>query len=136
MKTTLDLVDLVYEVLKTSSLKSSITGKVYEYQRPVNSNVEDVVINSLPITNDQLQEAIVNVNVFVPNLEVEETGDISRQVPNITRLKTLAGLAVQNLTDGISGDYTWDVQQQTLMEDDESKQHFINIRIQFFVSNI
>jgi hypothetical protein len=136
MKTTLDLVDVVYGVLKVSSLKGSISGKVYEYQRPVNSNVEDVVINSLPITNQQLQQAIVNVNVFVPNLAVEETGDISRQVPDVTRLKTLAGLAVQELTDGISGDYTWDVQQQTLIQEEESGQHFINIRIQFFVSNI
>jgi hypothetical protein len=135
MKTTLDLVGIVYDVIKNSSLKTAINGKIYKFKRPVNSNAEDVVINSLPVTNEQLQTAIVNVNVFVQNVEAVTSEGIN-EFPDVVRLQTLATLAVSALTDGINGVYTWDVQQQTVIQDDESDQHYINIRLQFFVSNI
>jgi hypothetical protein len=135
MKTTLDTDDVLYDLLKNSSLKSAITGKVYKRQRPVNSNLEDVVINSLPITNEQLQQCVSNVNVFVPNEKIT-VGETVDSVANEARLKQLVALAVTVLTDGINGQFTWDIQQQTLIKDDESESHYINIRIQFFVSNI
>jgi hypothetical protein len=135
MKTTIDTDDVLYDLLKNSSLKSAITGKVYKRQRPVNSNLEDVVINSLPITNEQLQQCVSNVNVFVPNEKIT-VGETVDSVANEARLKQLVALAVTVLTDGINGQFTWDIQQQTLIKDDESESHYINIRIQFFVSNI
>lgn len=135
MKTTLDLVSVVYDQLKSSSLKSAISGNVYKFKRPVNSDSEDVVINSLPITNEQLQTAVVNVNVFVPNVPVMSGGSESG-FPDLVRLQALAAIAISELKDRISGDYTWDVQQMTVIEDEESGQYFANIRLQFFVSNI
>jgi hypothetical protein len=135
MKTTLDLVDVVYNELKSGPLKSAISGGVYKYTRPLNSSLEDVVINSLPVTNQQLQQAIVNVNVFVPNADIS-LGGAQQKMADHVRLKALAALAVDELKDGISGDYTWDVQQQTVIQDDESDSYYINIRLQFYVSNI
>lgn len=135
MKTTLDLVDVVYNELKSGPTKSAINGGVYKYTRPVNSSLEDVVINSLPVTGEQLQQAIVNVNVFVPNQDVS-IDEVQQKTANHVRLKALAALAVTELTDGISGDYTWGVQQQTVIEDDESDSYYVNIRLQFYVSNI
>lgn len=135
MKTTFDTDDVLFDVLKTSSLKNEISGKVYKRQRPVNSNLEDVVINSLPITNEQLQQCISNVNIFAPDIEIAVDGVVDK-VADLVRLKELADLAVSDLTDSISGDFTWDIQQQTLIKDDESSSHYVNIRIQFFVSNI
>jgi hypothetical protein len=135
MKTTIDTDNVLYELLKNSSLKSAITGKVYKRQRPVNSVLEDVVINSLPISNEQLQQCVSNVNVFVPDIQIVTDG-VFDKVADEVRLSELSILAVQILTDGISGDFTWDIQQQTLIKDDESDSHYINIRINFFVSNI
>jgi hypothetical protein len=135
MKTTLDLVDVVYNELKSGPLKSAINGGVYKYTRPLNSSLEDVVINSLPVTNQQLQQAIVNVNVFVPNADISLGGSQQKMADHV-RLKALGALAVDELKDGISGDYTWDVQQQTVIQDDESDSYYINIRLQFYVSNI
>ncbi len=135
MKTTLDLVDVIYTELKVGLLKDAITGIVKKNSRPVNSNKEDAIINSLPITSEQLQEAIVNVNVFVPNLNVSLSG-VQNKIADHSRLKALGRLAVDELTDGISGDYTWDVQQQTVIEDNESDSHYVNIRVQFYISNI
>lgn len=134
MKTTLDTTNVLFDVLKNSSLKDAISGNVYKIKRPVNSNVEDVVINSLPITNEQLQRSVSNVNVFVPDIKV--SSDAVDKMPDFVRLGVLANLAVSSLTDGISGDYIWDIQQQNVIEDDESDQHYVNIRIEFFISNI
>lgn len=135
MKTTLDLVDVLYNLLKTGALRDAISGKVYKMNRPINSDLEDVVINSLPITSDQLQEAVANVNIFVPDALISVNGQQTK-VPNHTRLKQLARIAVDMLEEGISGDYYWEVQQQTVIQDDESEQHFVNIRTEFFISNI
>ena len=135
MKTTLDLVDVVWQLLNSSSLKGEITGGVYKLKRPLNSAKEDVVVNSLPVSNEQLQTAIVNVNVFVIDLEVGIEGE-KNTMPDIARLKQLAAMTVDILQDGIDGDYTWDVQQQTVIEDEGNDQHFVNIRLEFFISNI
>ena len=135
MKTTLDLVDVVWQLLNSSSLKGEITGGVYKLKRPLNSAKEDVVVNSLPVSNEQLQTAIVNVNVFVIDLEVGIEGEKNTML-DIARLKQLAAMTVDILQDGIDGDYTWDVQQQTVIEDEGNDQHFVNIRLEFFISNI
>jgi len=135
MKTGFDTDNVLYDVLKISSLKSAIAGNVYKRLRPVNSVLEDVVINSLPITNQQLQTCISNVNIFVPDKQITVNGVVTK-VPNEERLEELTVMAVQILADGIKGDFTWDIQQQAFIQDDESDSHYSNIRIEFFVSNI
>jgi hypothetical protein len=135
MKTGFDTDNVLYDVLKISSLKSAITGNVYKRQRPVDSNLEDVVINSLPITNQQLQTCVSNVNIFVPDVKVTVNGVVTN-VPNEERLEDLTVMAIQVVADGIKGDFTWDIQQHALIQDNESDSHYSNIRIEFFVSNI
>lgn len=135
MKTTLDTVDLIWNHLNSSSLNQVLTGNIYKKKRPQNSTQEDIVINSLPVSNEQLQQAIVNVNIFVPDVEHSINGS-QEKMANWARLKGLAFLAVEDLKDGRSGDYTWDIQQQQDIEDEESGQHFINIRVQFYIANI
>lgn len=134
MKTTFDFVDILYEFLKTSSLKDSITGKVYKYERPVDSVKEDIVINSLPVTTGQLQTAILNLNIFVPDIIVSVSG-VQTGYANNARMKVLTGIAFEEL-DEWTEDYNFNVQQQTLIKDNESSSHFINIRLEFYSINI
>jgi hypothetical protein len=142
MKSTLNLINVLYQVLAGSSLKGAITGKIYKMRRPVNSDKEDVVINSLALTSDQLQRAVLNVNIFVKDIEFDEidpdTGErVTSQYPDLERLEYLASLVLPILEEGISGDYVWSVQQQATFQDEEAaNQHYLNIRVDFFVSNI
>lgn len=136
MKTTLDLVDIIWDRLNSSPLKASITGKLYKHRRPVNSQSEDVVINSLPVNNEQLQQAVANVNVHVPNLELQVNGAVDRSQPDHTRLKSLAALAIESLQEVWEDDYTYDVQQQLLIEDPEAGDHYVNIRLEFYNINL
>lgn len=140
MKTTLDLVDITWKHINASPLKEAISGGVYKFKRPTNSEAEDVVINSLPITNGQLQQAVVNVNVFVPNKVQSIGGYQDDEQPDTKRLKLLAELATSDLVDvwepEDSYGVNYDVQQQTVIQDDDSKQYYINIRLQFYSVNI
>lgn len=138
MITTLDIVDILWSDINSSSLKTALAagGGVYKHLRPANSQKEDVVINSLPVNNRQLQEAIANVNVFVPDKSVQ-INSVQTKVPDHTRLDTLAASAVSVLAEKYSsGDWHYEVQQQSLFRDEESNSHFINIRIEFFNINI
>ena len=47
MISTLDIMDDVFSVLYGSEIGTTITGDIYKQQRPIDSETEDVVINSL-----------------------------------------------------------------------------------------
>lgn len=138
MITTLDIVDILWTKINASALKTALGsgGGVYKHQRPLNSAKEDVVINSLPVNNAQLQQAIANVNVYVPDKTINQNGAQSK-VPDHVRLDALAAIAVQVLKEEYSADaYHYELQQQSLIPDEASNSHFINIRIEFFNINI
>ena len=130
MKTTLDVVDILYNRLLVGGIVS-VSGGIYKQTRPIGSTVEDVVVNSLPITNTQLQQCIANVNVFVPDKKVTVNG-IGDNMADTARLNTLAKIIINLLDDVWTDDYHFWVQQQTLLNDEESKQHYLNIRIEFY----
>lgn len=134
MKTTFDITDILYRHLNDSSLKTEINGVICK-KRPVDSTAEDVVINALPINNLDLQTAIVNVNIHVPNIDVDINGRQDNTQPDFARLKFLADMAVDILSNRWIDDYSFDVQQQSGPVEDVHD-HFVNIRVEFISENI
>lgn len=125
---------MVYQHIQSSPLASAITGRVEKGARPLNSEEEDICINSLPLTSGQLQKCIVNVNVFVPDIVVDsEEGN--ETVANYARLEELETLAL-NVLDNVYNGYWFDVQQAVIYSDNESKSHYLNIRIDFKITNL
>lgn len=135
MKTTLDIEDILWSFLKNSSLKTAISGGIYKRKRPSASEKEDVVINCLPVNNLQLQSAVANVNIHVPN-KVQNISGIQDPMPDHARLKALGNEAVSLLVDQWDSDYNFDVQQQNVFEDEDGKSHYVNIRLDFYSINI
>lgn len=135
MKTTENIIQVLFDKLTNSSLNSAITGDVYKRQRPVGSTLEDVVINCLPVNAEQLQTAIANVNVHVQDLIISENGAQAR-VPNHARLTALSALAVADLKENWTADLNYSIQQQAVIQDSDSESHYINIRIEFFIENL
>lgn len=134
MKTTLDVVDAIFNALKGSTLENVISGSIYKHRRVLNSKKEDVVINSLPINNEQLQQCVANVNIHVPDVTFKVDGNVEYQ-PDHTRLLELAAEAVQSL-EAWESDYHFDVQQQSIIQEESAKEHFINIRLNFYSINL
>jgi hypothetical protein len=139
-KTSLDVENILYSEVKNSLLitgPKKITGGLYKSKRPINSTKEDVVINSLPLNRKQLQEGLLNMNVYVPNLEVTQGGVIDKSLPDTARLTELAAIASLVVGDinAADGDYSFILQQDNVFED-TNNQHYINLRIEFTSINI
>jgi hypothetical protein len=131
--TSAEVIDEIYKQLNVSPLKTAINGGIYKLQRPKDSVKEDVVINCLGMDGEQLQKGMVNVNVFVPDIPVNING-VQQKQPNFSRLKVLSTLAISEATGRKSG-YWFDKDQDRIFKDDNSEQHFSNIRIRFYAIN-
>lgn len=135
MTTTEDIIEILFNRANAGPIKDTITGSVCKRRRDGDSKVEDVVINCLPINGEQLQDVIANVNIHVPDLVVSVNGMDQKQ-PDSVRLQQLAGIAVPHFTDVWAAGYNYTVQQQTVFEDREAGDHYINLRIEFFIENL
>ncbi len=94
--TAAEAIDLGFDLVWKSSLRTAISGSIRRYLRPTNSFREDITINVLEQDFDQLQSGILNINLFVPNPEYDATIDGKvvrlRDIPDHTRVKVLAAL--------------------------------------------
>ena len=138
MRTTFDVVDILYPVLFASPMKLAISGTICKNKRPVNSGEVDVVINSLPITGDQLQEGIVNVNIHVPNLKLSIGGIQDRTQQDHETMKELTAQAVGILNDLwlAKGELSFSILTQSIFEEPEIFEHYVNLRLSYRAVNI
>lgn len=129
------ILQLMYDYLKGTPLTGAVSGELCKGNRPLNSRKEDVVINSLPLTMDQLQKCIVNVNVFVPDITVS-TGEGETREPDFARLAQLEPIALQAVKEYQSLTHSFYVQQCHVIKDHESESHYLNIRVEFYAPNL
>lgn len=61
----------VYKYINQSGFMDNVNGKLTKTKRPHNSHKEDVVISILANEGTQLQKAILNVNIYIQDQEVE-----------------------------------------------------------------
>ncbi len=134
-KTTFDLVDTIYNVLSNNAGLTSVISGVVCKKRLLNSRKEDVVIGSLPVNNDQIQQAVLNINVHVPNLKMTIEGKQDNTQPDTARLKLITGIVWQAIDDKFYADHWFYVQQQNLFEEELTNNHYSNIRVNFFSIN-
>ena len=136
MRNTFDLVSIIYLALKTNAITSAITGNVYKNQRPLNSDKIDIVVGSLPVNAEQIQQAVLNVNIHVPNLKLSINGAQDNTQPDLVKLNAVTKLVTIELKDKVGGDYWFDIQQQTLFASESANEHYSNIRVNFYSENI
>lgn len=130
MITTLEIIEIMYDELKGSELDISASGGLYKLQRPLGSTKEDIVINCLPVSNEQIQRATVNVNIYAQDIPIRVDG-VQQHAPDIDRLQFLAAKAVHKLESIYYPGYSLVITQQSVIKEEAVNQHFINIRIEF-----
>ena len=130
MKTTFDTDAILFSLLQDSPVKKTINGGIYVGDdRPNDSDKEDIVVNSIDLTQDYLpQIGTSNVNIFVPDKNVKITGKQQLQA-NRTRLKELSAMAMETLRGANITGLKLILGSQTVLEEPSVKQHFVNIRI-------
>ena len=128
----MEAVSAVYLLINNNLGSFGITGGVYKQPRPTSEDKEDIVIGSLPITFEQLQKGILNVNVHVPNLLLGINMQDSQ--PDYARISVLTGLVIKLLDNHYFGDSWLAVQQQQTFVEDSSS--YSNIRVEIYSENI
>ena len=118
------MVKNTYQIIKGSTLEKAVTGKLKKTRRPANSNKEDIVISILENGSGQVQEAFVNVNIYVSD-DVRD----GQAEENSSRLRQLCKLATELLEVQRGEDYRFTLDKQRVMEVNGKNEHFINNKL-------
>ncbi len=130
MKDSFDIEAIIFDLLSNSAMKNAINGGIYVGDgRPADSEDEDVVINTISLTQDYLpQLATTNVNIYVKDGDVTIKGKEQKQA-NRTRLKALSEKAMTILRNAKFDGLMITIESQTILAESSIKQHYSNIRI-------
>lgn len=136
MKLTIDTDTLLFKVLKANAaLTATLTGGIYtgDDGRPDNSQKEDVVVNTIDLTQESLpQLGASNVNIHVPDMTVS-IGGIQQKKTNRARLKELSELVLGSLRTAKIEGLALVVTNQVTLSEPEINQHYVNIRINWYI---
>lgn len=124
MKSDIDIKDDVYLFIKGSDLENAVSGKLCKTKRPIGSCSEDIVISVITNQNAQIQEAFVNVNIYVSDLIRDNQSE-----EDTIRLRELCNIAKSLLDVGRGNDYRFTLDSQRVLEVDGKNEHFINNKL-------
>lgn len=130
MKTSFELEQTLYRALNVSAIKNAISGGIYLGDtRPVDSNDEDITINTITITTDTCpQTATSNVNIHVVDVETKVNGKV-HMVANRIRLKALSDKVLNQLRITQFTGMKIVPMMMTVLDEPSIHQHYANIRI-------
>ena len=123
MKTTLDIVTILYTKIKGSALEAAISGGLYKYQRPTDSTVEDIVVNVITTDAEMIQRGSFNVNIHVPKAP--------DGMPNSARLSALSSIAAPLLIEGYGEKYNFWIESQSIFQDEDNWYTNFRIRVNY-----
>lgn len=130
MKSDIDIKDDIYKIIKGSKLEKKVSGQLRKTIRPNNSNLEDIVISVLANNNGQMQEAYVNVNVYVPDVLRDNQNE-----ENSSRLRTLCQESYELLKVGRGKDFRFVLESQRVLEVNGKDEHVINNKLLYKQNN-
>ena len=133
MKTGNQSVDDVFSLLDVPLLKGLIDGDIYKYHKPLNSKRTNVIVNSLTLNTQPLQEGIVNVNIHAPNLKPVTTDGVPDSgFPDSVKLGSLALVATSLLDTQFKDNFHTDIDTAPSMLQDSDGSWYINIRVNYY----
>lgn len=131
---TYDTDAIIYGILKASQeVTSAIGGGIYAGQRPDGSQADDIVVNTISLTQEyEPQIGTSNVNIHVKDIDIK-TGSVTMKVEDRTKLKTITGHVLTALRAAKIQGLTLTVTSQNTIREPEINQHFVNIRIDWSI---
>lgn len=122
----------MYQLLKGSALAEMVSGGVYYAEtRPRDSKKEDIVVGYLAGVPADLQQIVVNINIFVPDLDPWRNGVFTPDIARLSAIETAAAEWVQSLgVDTTDGKYN--VSLYDNIHSGEAAgigQHYVNIQL-------
>lgn len=132
MKSDIEIKDAIYSIIKGSALEKTVTGKLKKTRRPANSDKEDIIISMLDNGGGQIQEAFVNVNIYV----ADDIRDGQAEEKS-TRLRELCKMSYELLFNCRGNGFRVDSSgsKQRVLEVNGKDEHFINNKLLIQISN-
>lgn len=124
MKTDIDIKDDLYHYICGSNLMKEVTGSLSKTLRMDTSEAEDVVISILGNVNSDIQQAYVNVNIYVADVKRD-----NQYEENTIRLRQLCEASKELLEVGRGDGYRFTLEEQRVMKVEGINQHFINNKL-------
>lgn len=125
MKSDIDIKDDIYRYIKGSALERAVIGKLCKSSsRPNGSDKEDIVISILDNGSGQIQEAFVNVNIYVKDNIRDGQAEM-----NDIRCRELCKVAIKVLEVGHGSDFRFTLDKQRVMPVNGKDEHFINNKL-------
>ena len=122
----------VFGWLRGSALAEMVSGGVYYAEtRPRDSKLEDIVVGYLAGVPADLQQIVVNINIFVPDIDPWRNGVLT---PDVARLKEIEGAAATwaNSLTVATTDGNYNVSLYDNIHSSEAAgigQHYVNIQL-------
>ena len=133
----------VLALLKSSTLPSIISGKVYRKGcRPRDSKAEDAIVIFTTGLPGQIQTGVVTINIYCPDIDPYENGVLVEDGQRCETLEKAADLSiilhplpsldwVDSLPAAVSN-YKFKLQQTIYTEEEpEIHQHFVVVKLQY-----
>ena len=133
MKQTFDTDSILYGILNVTAVTSSISGGIFAGERPDNSELEDITINTIDLTQEsEPQLGTSNVNIHVADLTVTLDGRQQRKEDR-SRLKAISAMVLSALRSAKVEGLSLTISGQTTIREAETNQHYVNLRINWFI---
>lgn len=131
IRTDIDIKDDIYKWLKGSALAELVSGGLYKDSRPLNSEREDITIAVLARdAGPQMQEATVNVNVYVPDIRRGQEA-----IEDSARLREVARVAAEVTEYHFFGDGIYTLSSQEILKANGADWHIVNNRLRVQYNN-
>lgn len=122
----------VLALLKSSSLPSLISGKVYRKgYRPRDSKLEDAIVIFTTGLPGQIETGVVTVNIYIPDIDPYQNGVLVEDGQRSETLEKAAAKWVDSLTAAMSN-YRFRLQQTIYTEEEpDINQHFVVVKLKY-----
>jgi len=115
----------VFRVIKGSALEAVVSGKLSKKGRPAGSNQEDIVVSVLDNGSGQIQDAFVNVNIYVPDIQDTTKAHVIHDI----RVDELSDLAIELLEVHNGHDFRFTIERQRVYPVEGKNEHCISNRL-------
>ncbi|PZX18107.1 hypothetical protein LX69_01144 [Breznakibacter xylanolyticus] len=118
MRTTFEVIQRVYDLVKTGALPVFKLNKL-------GTHSEYVVVNAMPMTGVELKKCFVNVNIHVADIKISD----GTTVANTKRLEELSTQYAGMLEEIDTNDMALYYVSQGIEREEALKEHYANIKL-------
>lgn len=118
----------VFALIRESGLADFVSGSLYKNSRPLDSQLEDIVVSFKVGLDGQFQEGALTINIYVPDID----NGSGVKVMDSGRCTAIEAKANEVIPQYVSSEYLFSLGNmiQTYREE-EIGQHFVSVDLRF-----